>query len=327
MKTKFLLLLSFTAFIVNAQIPSNGLVAYFPFFGNALDSSVNKTHGTVTNAVLTTDRFGNPNAAYQFNGNSYIEFSSTYVKNNRYTYSIWAKINTLPANGAMAFALNIGGQGGDQSLNIANNYSGGMFNGWLGGGYNTVAPNFALQQSANLSNASWSHVVCVRDSNYAKLYINGVLVDSIGSSSVKYPSYGSGQTKAYIGIRYGLTTAFNGKIDDICIYNRALSKQEVLQLYNDQSTSVQSVSLSEFNIDLFPNPALNKFELKLLSDNLKSEELDVRIFNSLGQEVNTFNYSYNGNSILFDNNFVSGLYTIHLLYDNRIISVKKLIIQ
>ena len=46
----------------------SGLVAYYPFNGNANDESGNGHHGTVMGATLTSDRFGRPNKAYHFNG-------------------------------------------------------------------------------------------------------------------------------------------------------------------------------------------------------------------------------------------------------------------
>ena len=51
----------------------SGCVANYPFNGNAEDISGNGNNGTVYGATLTTDRFGNPNSAYNFNGSSYIE--------------------------------------------------------------------------------------------------------------------------------------------------------------------------------------------------------------------------------------------------------------
>ena len=52
---------------------TNGLIAYYPFNGNANDASGNGNNGTVYGATLTADRFGNPNSAYYFNGtNNYI---------------------------------------------------------------------------------------------------------------------------------------------------------------------------------------------------------------------------------------------------------------
>ena len=53
---------------VPPYVPTNGLVAWWPFTGNANDLSGNGNNGTVNNATLTTDRYGNSNCAYSFNG-------------------------------------------------------------------------------------------------------------------------------------------------------------------------------------------------------------------------------------------------------------------
>ena len=63
---------------LNAQIPTDGLVASYPFNGNANDESGNGLNGTVIDAIPSVDRFGNPNSAYSFDGNSGTE---------RYIYS------------------------------------------------------------------------------------------------------------------------------------------------------------------------------------------------------------------------------------------------
>jgi len=61
---------------LTAQIPSNGLVAWYPFNGNANDESGNGNNGVVNGATLTADRFGNANGAYSFDGvNSFIQTS------------------------------------------------------------------------------------------------------------------------------------------------------------------------------------------------------------------------------------------------------------
>jgi hypothetical protein len=78
----------------SAQIPTDGLVAYYPFNGNADDESGNKNHGTVYGAQLTTDRFGIPNKAYSFNGSSdFIKVANgaafNFDKTNAFTLNVW----------------------------------------------------------------------------------------------------------------------------------------------------------------------------------------------------------------------------------------------
>ncbi|WP_462248891.1 hypothetical protein, partial [Ferruginibacter sp.] len=80
---KIIALFSFLLFAIFSfsQINLNkGLIAYYPFSGNANDESGNDINGKITKAVLTNDRNGEQNAAYYFNGSSYIQlpFSSLY---------------------------------------------------------------------------------------------------------------------------------------------------------------------------------------------------------------------------------------------------------
>lgn len=312
-----------------AQIPGNGLVAFFPFNGNAKDSSSRQTHGTVYNASLTTDRFGNLNSAYQFSGNSnsYIEFPSTYLLNNKFTYSIWAKVNAIPSIGEYTYALNIGSTAGDQGLDIAN-YAYTVMNGWVAGCYNTVAPNFGANQNKDLSTAVWSHVVCVRDSNFVQLYIDGVLVDSVGSSTNKYPYYGTGPVIARIGKRNDGSRPFNGKIDDVCIYNRALSKAEVMQLFNDQSTSIATFNVNRLHVNLYPNPSRADFSIELNHKGVLNHALKIKIYNSLGQEITDYKMSNLDNAIRIDHELTPGLYSVFVYTLNgNLQTIEKLIVN
>jgi hypothetical protein len=68
--TSILLTLSVTTFAqIPSYVPSNGLVGWWPFNGNANDESGNGNNGTVNGATLTADRFGNSNASYYFANN------------------------------------------------------------------------------------------------------------------------------------------------------------------------------------------------------------------------------------------------------------------
>lgn len=86
----FLLTLSGNAF---AGL-SDGLVAYYSFNGNACDSSGKGNNGTVFGATLTTDRFGNANGAFSFNGTSdYIDCGNSSTFNvNHHTICAWVQI-------------------------------------------------------------------------------------------------------------------------------------------------------------------------------------------------------------------------------------------
>ena len=58
---------------------NNGLIGYWPFNGNANDESGNGHNGIVNGATLTSDRFGNSNSAYEFDGTNYIDFNGLNI--------------------------------------------------------------------------------------------------------------------------------------------------------------------------------------------------------------------------------------------------------
>jgi hypothetical protein len=329
MKSLILTTFSLVCLIAQAQFPTNGLVAYFPFSGNAKDSSVNKTHGTTNNVTLTTDRFGKANSAYLFNGsNSYIQFPSTNVQNSRYTFSLWAYLTSMPADGDYTFVLNVGSSGGDQNLNTANNYAG-TVDGWVSSSYNTASATYGTNEKKSHTLNTWQHVLAVRDSNFLLLYVNGVKVDSMGSNDNRTPYYGSGTVKAMIGSRQDLSRPFEGKIDEVCIYNRALSKQEVEQLYSHQMTSsIVRLTSAQQNISLYPNVGTPTFNIGLSALKTTSGQVIVKISNMLGQVVYEQSYPNDGGVLEINSGLSAGQYVV-TLYDGQkaYIGSEKLLIQ
>ncbi|GAB3523554.1 hypothetical protein [Emticicia fontis] len=74
---------------VRPYVPSNGLIGYWGFYGNANDESGNNNHGIPANLVSTVDRFGNENSAYQFNGkNSRIDVPNAFFNIGWNTFTI-----------------------------------------------------------------------------------------------------------------------------------------------------------------------------------------------------------------------------------------------
>ncbi|MCX6162076.1 MAG: LamG domain-containing protein, partial [Ignavibacteriae bacterium] len=216
----------------SANVPSYGLVAYYPFSGNAADSSGNSNHGTVFNATLTNDRFGNPNSAYYFNGVSgYIQVtSSNSLKlTNNFTLSAYVYADTFKTgvpveqHGVIS-KINAGDWFGGYEMRTgaAENPSGNFeFTSNFGGNnvYITKGPYLPKK---------WYLVTTTYDNVWLKLYVNGICLDSQSRS-------GSAQISDIplsIGRRGGANMFHKGIIDEVRIYNRALSSAEVLQLYD-----------------------------------------------------------------------------------------------
>lgn len=209
-----------------------GLVARWICDGNARDASGNGNHGTASGAVLAADRFGNPNAAYQFDGvddgvqvpNS----SSLNISGNRsISITAWIRAASIPpVRGGIVWKWGPGGPEDDQyTLHLRD------------GGY----PSFVLsdvwttmvQAPAPVTLHAWTHVAGVYDSaaGQMRLYVNGTLADS---RSLSYYNIRSTAEPVYIGRGCNLDDFFHGTIDDVRIYNRALSAGEVATLAQGQ---------------------------------------------------------------------------------------------
>ena len=112
MKKLLLLLSVFSVTLGTAQsvpnyVPTNGLVGWWPFNGNANDISGNGNNGTVYGATLTNDRNGNLNSAYDLDGsNDYIQIpTSNFTNDSGFTFSIWLNANSLANNEDYLFQI------------------------------------------------------------------------------------------------------------------------------------------------------------------------------------------------------------------------------
>ncbi len=231
---RFLFLFSF---IVYSFISHSTRVVYFPFNGNAIDSTGNNHNGVVKGASLTTDRFGIPDRAYSFNGSSdFIEITSPNTLNlSEYTYEVWIYPTANPTGNTLAKGgatiLDIGGEIGDQVLNIGNFQ--GVYVGIGGFGYYKGGGTYNTQTGYLPQLNQWYHVVGTRNKDFYKLFVNGELIQSVPLQA-KEPGY-EPAIQAIIGKRIGDIQYFQGKIDDLSIYNVALTDAQVKTRYLDES--------------------------------------------------------------------------------------------
>lgn len=208
--------------VIEIPIPQNGLVAYYPFNGNANDESGNSHNGTVFGASLTTDRHHKANSAYGFNGiNNYINTFSTFDYQYR-TISFWAYFNDVTT-----FQILI-----TQDSNLLNyglflaSITNGLFTLQGGGGGSPTV----WYQTNTISTNRWYHFVMVRNESINQYYINGDLVGTASSNTSG--SVLNANLNFIIGSdRTTTNRMFNGKIDDIAIYDRALSATEINSIY------------------------------------------------------------------------------------------------
>lgn len=211
----------------------NSLVAYYPFNGNANDESGNGNDGTVNGAALTEDRFGNANSAYSFNGASYINLGNqTALDFGTSPFTIVAWMKTLSSEKEVIVMKGGDEAGGARWMLSVNEMAVNKTNFILDDNTSKYQQNDLLDVNDN----RWHMVAGVRNGTDMILYVDGV-PSAITALEASYDLSGTSQGNAYIGAGFSYASSsifkfFNGIIDDISIYNRALSSAEIDSLYH-----------------------------------------------------------------------------------------------
>ena len=242
-------------------VPTNGLIGWWPFNGNANDESVNTNDGTVNGATLTTDRFGNANSAYQFNGTtSFITLPSNVNQliDSSYTISFWIYASS---NANVFDGYEILGDRDASTWNYRYRAIFGMsnigapqdtlwFQACYGGPTVTISSN-----SPNLN--TWYNYTMVYDGISTFIgYINGITAGTATGVSLLTP--GNRQINIGRQVSPGYPAGgsyFNGLVDDIGFWNRALTECEISDLYNSQLGSLNtSATQAETALDTYTWP-------------------------------------------------------------------------
>jgi hypothetical protein len=220
-------------------IPTNGLVGWWPFNGNANDESGSGFDGNSINATLTTDRFGLPASCYLFNGsNAYINLpnnTSNIAGSSNFTISAWVLTNNI--NNTAPQAIFAYWHMTNNPIGVPIGFYFSIFNGKI---YSNFTSGQGIGSNLNLTQNTWNHVLIVYDGNQAlnsnreKLFVNGQQISldfSCSGCNVTIPNT-IGQLGTYSRIGARPNEFFNGKIDDIGIWNRTLTQQEIADLFN-----------------------------------------------------------------------------------------------
>ena len=227
--------------IKDAPAPStlnNGLVAYYPFNGNANDESGNGNNGTVNGATLTTDRFGNSGKAYSFDGvNDYIASISNNLPlgNNARTISLWFYNDSTSSNSIETGCFISYGE-----INTSPN-CGKLFDVFLVYGNNGCyinTHNYGNYISNVFMANKWNNVIIKYDGislSNLNIFVNGQRMTDNFFNYCGLTQLNTTSTELLIGKSYNSYDSphhypFNGKIDDIRIYNRALTQEEISYL-------------------------------------------------------------------------------------------------
>jgi hypothetical protein len=344
---------------VPSYLPTNGLVGWWPFNGNANDESGNGNNGTVNGAMLTTDRFGNANRAYSFNGISdNIILNSLNISD--LSVIIWfeksSTLNTNPNNGHPPIGAELIGQGTQHQPNVTySDFAFGLSS------YGSSTEYFSFENS-DLNNFTWTDyqlgstqslssnwncaVFTIQDSTI-QLFINGqlttsqILANAIFHSGAPLSIGARSVFQPFSGV--GTSNFFSGNIDDIGIWNRALTQQEITDLYNGNicyqtitvtDTLLINMGITGYNpvtynntIKIFPNPTNDHITIDY--GNFASlSGYQLKIINSLSQNVFQTNITQQSDYLNLTTWGGNGLYFVQIIdQQGNIIDIRKIVLQ
>ena len=221
-------------FLANAQAPTNGLLAYYGFEGNANSHNGLSNMTNMTGTAVTYLSGGNGTGqAANFNNSALQTTAISSQINNEFTICFW-QYNPLSQNQiyatrfelfGSAFYRNNGGAGSASHANIS------ISNGsWVG-------PNMTV----SLSNSTWQHIAVKYDTSGGfSIFVNGnydiTLSQNVSFANlIKYNQIFSVGGGADGSGNFMTSKAFKGYIDEVYVYNRALNSAEITQVKNNTS--------------------------------------------------------------------------------------------
>jgi gliding motility-associated-like protein len=235
-----LIVFLFLSYSLTGQVNlTNGLVAYYPFNGNANDASGNGNNPVFNNATLTSDRLGNPNSAYHFNGvNNFIKIpnSTTINTSNQISLNVWIKpmgfyqgtchgnsilmkgdADFLTGNYLLRFDDNFYTNGQNCSTPVVDI----IHQNFFGNGTGVPPPGY----TPYIQTGQWYSVTYTYDGAVAKLYVNCQLKATVAVPNLSFTN----GFDLFLGRLNDAQYPYwlNGDLDEVRIYNRPLNQEEV----------------------------------------------------------------------------------------------------
>ena len=264
--------LYFIPFLASAQINlDQGLVGYFRFENNAVDSSILGIHGVSSNVTSTSGFKNLPNTAYSFNGiSSFIDYGiNNRSLSNVVSLSVWVK--TSSNVNVSQFILC------KYNWHVDKGYFLGFKNGFPYVAGRNLSGSFSRtpNSTASISDGNWHHVLGVVNGNFWEIWVDGKLVGDLASTSAS-PDL-TNDSPLNIG-RYeegdsqGNHFYFAGSVDEVRIYSRVLTTDEISYLSTENTITGITKIESKLDVVMYPNPT-NSF-LEVLSS-FKIDQVEI----------------------------------------------------
>ncbi len=324
---------------VPSYVPTNGIVGWWPFNGNANDESGNGNNGTnMNNVAFVNDRFGTSNAALDFpNFNSKIRIAHDLLGPTPcladHSFSFWINLNSQASlNGnQQSIAFCNGRDPGQPGINAFGNLYYQFPNSVIEGAWYDRS---VVRSSDSITTDEWHLITYVYNNSQNRLK---VFIDGVDKTNYSYPTVVSGWSgncnapnppfgNYYVGNSPYDNAKFDGNVDDLGVWNRALTQQEITDLYNGSTTSIEPMA-DKNQFYIHPNPARDHITINYGNFALMSG-YQLRITNSLGQQMFQTNINQQSDYLDLSSWTGNGIYFVNIIDPSgNTVDIKKIVLQ
>ncbi len=303
-------------------------------------------------ATLTSDRFGNAGKAYSFDGNSDITVLHNSIfnlqTNNSITISLWFKTDTNQVSRTPFVQKHSGGGASQVGFDAALDNNGSTTNTL----YTSLSVRngigshwgYSYDSSEVFTDNSWYNVLFVYEQNIGKCYINGTLRNTITNQTGVIGNNTNSLLFGSTNVPSSFSKKYIGELDDIGIWNRALTQQEITDLYNanicyqlvtvTDTLLINTGSITGFNplsyentIKIWPNPSNSQITIDAGDLNVMNG-YSIRIVNALGQQMFQTALTQQQYVVNLSGWTGPGLYYVNIINPQGVtIDTKKIVIQ
>lgn len=333
-------------------VPTDSLLVWYPYSGLVKDESGNNHNGQNFGCVLTENRFGQPNSAYEIRPDTVNGHITTDVAPvDSFTISMWVKPNrtiimrteSTVCNGSSSITLSNSNQnwvitpaihGGTSGFGVCMSVG---TNGVMVGELATNILTSRMSYTTPINN--WTHIAITYRLDSIFLYVNGEIVR-------KKPTH---CPTAHKTLSFSFGGGYNSpecsaSIDDVGVWKRALSSNEIKNLYKAEictisesvtDTLVINTNISGFNpitynntIKVYPNPTSDKITIDFGTNYPTLNGYNLKIYSTTNQLIHSNSITQQKTELNLSSFGGTGIYFIHLIDKNgNAVDVKKVILQ
>ena len=308
-----------------------GLVAWYPFEGNANDATPYENHGAIGGDPIfeaVTDRpFTNTGQAIKFDGDrdSVLVPNAVQLISDYTTVSFWIRVDSINTAEAEAYIMSFGHWSERWKISLPQHTKIVWTTNSMNSQFDNAISDMDSGDGNELVPGFWWYVTMVHDGADDIIYVDGEEVNrkpATGTLNSTSRPFGIGNNPIE-GMQY-----FNGALDEIKVYNKALTGEEVARLYSSGTTGLNDLLTSELRnyVDVaYPNPAIDRLYVE---HNLPANQaVLLRVFDTAGRQVDGMQYDRNelppGQFFLDVADYTPGTYFLNVVLGGKNLGVVK----